>query len=127
MDLKQLDRLDRSNIAIGNYDQFSLWGDGSWEIIKCASESYCFTVHQGNLKLNTAEPVTITYISFDIRNAVYVNNVPLYYFVHQEPVTYERFIMGIGGGNNVLISSAEFDNFKLWDLDKIKDLASLLK
>ena len=126
MDLKQLDLSDRSTVSIGKYDTFSLWEDGQWETIDCSYE-LCFSSHRGQLKLNTADPITITYISFDIRNAIYVNGVPLYYFEHAEPDLRNSLKMGIGGGNNLKISSAEFDNFKFWDLDKIKDLSSLLK
>jgi hypothetical protein len=77
--------------------------------------------------LDPTLPVTITIISFETRNAIYLNAAPLYYFEHAEPDSYNHLKLDISVGIVTQNNRAEYDNVKIWDLDGIKDLSSLLK
>jgi|GEM_PF-3287484 len=114
-----------AEIHIGKYDNFKLFSDGGWEIVDCGSRSDCVTFRTGNTTLDQNRPVKVTMISFETRNAIYLNSAPLYYFEHPVPDLFNH--LRLDGGGISINGTVNFDNLKIHDLDAIPDLASLLK
>ena len=122
------------DIEIGKTDvmlDFSINFQGQWNMVYNDFASSIHTIHtileRGVVQLIPDHPATIQWISFGTRNAIYINGLPLYYFADIQPPGMKGLIIHMGGDLNAPNALAEFDNLKIWDLDKIENLSSLLK
>lgn len=131
MDLKNLSKSSdlnyRTEIVIGDNDIFEILSNGHWAFVNCKSEN-CFLSEEGSMPLDASAPVTVTVISFGSENAAYINGIPVSYFMDTEQPSAHGFRIQLSGGREQTpYNIASYDNLRIWDLDKISNLSSLLK
>jgi hypothetical protein len=126
VDFSRLDPVYKASIMLNSHN-LTLRSDGTWGMVSCQSQSCYFSEH-GKVALDPAHPVTVQLISFGGRFAFYVNGVPAHYSERSEPISgYElRFDVASEGRTSVSNNIGEFDNLKVWNLDKV-DLSSVVK
>lgn len=125
VDFEQLSSGYSVDISMWNNQVISLSSDGQWSSYACISE--CKKINEGKIKINTADPVTINYVTFGYRNAFYVNKDPVAYFDQSVPGTNHWFGLSVSGEGVSSNNMVEIDNVKIWDLDQVPGLADLLK
>lgn len=120
MDLDQLDEQYNPQIYIGD-NTFTLKSSGDWESADWPSGVQNLR-GSGHFKINLADAVTITIISYKAGNAVYLNNSPILYYVSEESNIFRQLQLRVrdGTSSNNLV---EFDNLKIWDLNNIENLS----
>jgi hypothetical protein len=125
MYLDKLDKNpDRNYRAIfganGRNDFMMLSSYGRWEQVNC--QGRCMIPYDGNISIDVSKPVTVLMISKSRQNAVYINGKPVYYFSDTEQPSFQNLALGVQGNVNTLSNIVEFDNVKIWDLNKIDSL-----
>lgn len=117
----------RLEIVVGNENAFALCGNGFWEVVEC-TKAYCYDDYTGSINIDITNPVTITFIAYQARRAVYVNGIPVIYF---DQTGTDKNKIGIRLDlTSIDVSTyleGEFDNLEIWDLGKIANLSSLVK
>jgi hypothetical protein len=106
------------NIVIGQSDGIHLSGDGHWSSIFFESKTGIYSINPGSSE-------TVLLISFGTRNAAYINGVPVFYFVDNEPPFASQLRLETNG-QEIAYNFGDFDNLEIWDLDKIENLSSLI-
>ena len=130
MDLSRID--SEGSISISGATEFEdfvlmLNHDGNWGTWYCMPEGKCEESQRGKLHSTyDTSPATITVVFNGTENAVFVNSFPLYHDNRYLPVSIARHI-------NISVQDAsksvpqrivEFDNLKVWDLNKIEVLSA---
>lgn len=129
MDLSQEDPSYKAEVAIDNVDIIDLFRDGYWEIVDCMVPD-CRIAYSGRINFDPTKPVTIKFISYEKRNAVYINDFPAYYYILEEPEVKNnlRFVIANVTGTSVISNnSVTYDNLLIWNLDAIEGLATMIK
>jgi hypothetical protein len=100
---------------------FELSYNGQWGVHYCQQpEGHCIYKDSGITSIDPTNPVTITIILTETETAIYVNSIPVYHDkVDKNRIKASHFSVTVQD-NNLL----EFDNLKIWDLDKIENLSS---
>ena len=102
-------------------EQFLFYRDGSWLLNTC-KRGICTTLTWGEMKFNWADPVLVTVIVKGTEASLYLNSIPVTYINNLEQPSSEDIKLVIRGGAFGYESSIEYDNLKVWDLDKIRNL-----
>lgn len=107
---------------------FELAHDGNWFTEFCIQpESRCIQGKHGQLPKGYDTSITITVIFNGDEYAVFVNSIPIYHGIvvmgENSSIRHVNFTVQ-NGTKNIPIRSVEFDNLKIWDLDKIESLSS---
>ncbi len=114
------------SFSMGFNHELHLSEDGTWRLYNCKKS--CFITKEGVFSLPSKDQqVTITFISYEDRNAVYFDGVPVIYYYDYESPTTERLRIVSNGENNTSIIPAELDNIQIWVLDNIDNLPELLR
>ena len=129
MDLSQLDPSFYAEIVIGNVDIIDLFSGGNWQIVDCMVPD-CRVAYSGRITFDPTKPVRIKFISYEKRNALYINDFPAKYYTHEDTEVKNNIRFGIGNGTRASVdsnNSATFDNLFMWNLDAIEGLATIIK
>lgn len=123
MDLQQLEKSYNADITISGYKcslqrLLYIHSNGQWDLYLC--DFY----KTGFASFDPSDPVTITMISNGKENAIYVNAVPVIYFIDNEKPSKDNYLSLVleGKVRSTSNNTVEFDNLKVWDLDKIENL-----
>ena len=123
----------RGNQHTGADEIFELWQNGSWYLYFCGNP--CEELAFGSAPIKTSGLVTITIISKGTEFAIYLNSQPLMFFDDvgrppaqfayvaddgSSPVAFIR--LSLWNDSSGQTSIVEYDNLKIWDLDKIPNL-----
>ena len=99
---------------------FKLWGFGDWVLI--SQQDYALPHQSGVSRLDFLKPITITIISKDTTYSIYLNSIPLTFFNDIKRDHGSDINLVVYGVNPDLPVTVDFDNLKVWDLDKIENL-----
>ena len=126
IDMGQMHQQYTASIIVGDQDSFTLYGDGSWGVNECIADQ-CQVMQEGNAKVfYHSQPNKVQFISFGNRNAIFLNRVPIVFYEHGDAIPkWLRF--DVTGSWNTSDNTGYFDNLKIWKLDAIPGLESLVK
>lgn len=125
IDLRQLDSEYAAEVDFGNKDLLTVSGNGNWSSKNCRRGD-CFDRKRGTIPNNFIVTDTITYISYSTKNALYINDIPIYYFTDsdQDPGQLSFRIISMDDKD---INSISINYLKIWDLDKVENISEILK
>lgn len=104
---------------------FTVSKEGEWRVIYCISGGDCENIKKsGYASFDSSKPVTLIIICRGKERAIYLNSSPSGYFIDNEGHGTVMSLLALGGENQQAEKIA-FDNFKIWDLDKIKNLPAV--
>jgi hypothetical protein len=104
-------------------EEFRLFRDGSWLLDTCEGGG-CATLASGEGTVNWENPISITMMVNGTEFAIYLNDIPVTYINTLEQRPGKDIILSLRswGGSGFVAASLEYDNLKVWDLDKIPNL-----
>jgi len=83
----------------------------------------CIVLQSGELSFDPSKPVAVTMIQKEADTSIYFNAVPLTYYRHD--ILFESIkeirLNFVDDELNTGIEKLEYDNIKIWDLDKIEN------
>lgn len=125
IDLRQVDNNNSTEFNFGNGDLLSLSGNNRWGSENCRLGT-CFNRMGGIFPHSFIETDTITYISYSTKNAIYINDIPIYYFTDSDQDPGQLSIRILSMNDNEM-NSVAIDYIKIWDLDKVENISAILK
>lgn len=129
MDLKQIDSNGSIVISGATYSEdfsFDFANAGYWNAWYCQPEGKCTQSLYGQISMKDLSlPVTVTVIFNGTENGVFLNSIPVYhdYMSSGNSPIRHLSITVQNGTENFPLNRVEFDNLKIWDLDKIESLS----
>lgn len=105
---------------------FEIYRTSEWVVYSRPAGKF-YRIGDGKTPVDLAKnSVTITILFFENQSAIYINNTPIYYhdFHNIDRQNEGHFGLTVQEGTDDKQGNmVEFDNFKVWDLDKIESLS----